>query len=410
MSRSPTALRRLGIAAVAAVTLGGLLPLAFTGAASANDNDPRLIVTGPGAPQPDQCETFTVTRHDADQAATPTATITITVSEDQPGSVTFCSTDGGTTTDNTTGDGDEATLQFTGAGESFTFGLLADEPLTASIIATATSGSGFAPGSLSATFAAPAATPTATVTASPSPTQDSGSGQPPPASASPSASPSASASASPSVSPSQTTSPPSSPTASPTDGNNRPPTPPGCLRAAEVMLARDVIIATGSSGVSVTATPNSFVELLAYTRPSTTFRVVRSGTTDANGNITFANLRPPANTRLVAQQRGCAFGRQKVLNVRTLLTLFVERNGTRTYTFSGRALPARPGGLIVSLYRVTGSGRQVLTSQTRADASTGRYVINRRFTGSGRFGFVVRTGQDLQNAPGSSNVRSLLVF
>lgn len=176
------------------------------------------------------------------------------------------------------------------------------------------------------------------------------------------------------------------------------------------MLSRDVIIATGRAGVSVTATPNSVVELFAYTRPSTTLRVVRTGTTDANGNITFADLRPPGNTRLVAQQRGCAFGRQKVLNVRTLLTLFVERNGPRTYTFSGRALPARPGGLIVSLYRVTNDGRQVLTSQARADSATGRYVINRRFTGSGRFGFVLRTGQDLRNAPGSSNIRSLLIF
>ena len=78
--------------------------------------------------------------------------------------------------------------------------------------------------------------------------------------------------------------------------------------------------------------------------------------------------------------------------------------------FSGDSLPARPGGLIVSLYRVTAEGRQVLTSQTRADDRNGQWRIERRFTGSGRFGFVVRTGQDLQNAPGTSNVRSTLVF
>ena len=86
------------------------------------------------------------------------------------------------------------------------------------------------------------------------------------------------------------------------------------------------------------------------------------------------------------------------------------RNGVRDYTFTGDSLPARPGGLIVSLYRVTDNGRQVLTAQTRADARTGDWRIDRRFTGTGRFGFVVRTGQDLQNAPGTSNVRSLLVF
>ena len=52
----------------------------------------------------------------------------------------------------------------------------------------------------------------------------------------------------------------------------------------------------------------------------------------------------------------------------------------------------------------------MLTAQTRANASNGDWRIDRRFTGSGRFGFVVRTGQDLQNAPGTSNVRSLLVY
>ena len=111
--------------------------------------------------------------------------------------------------------------------------------------------------------------------------------------------------------------------------------------------------------------------------------------------------------------RGCTTDAARfsvVLNVRTQLSLNVVRNGKQFYTFSGRALPARTGGLIVSLYRVTNDGRQILTSQTRASAATGQYVINRRFTGTGRFGFVVRTGQDLQNAPGASNVRSLLVF
>jgi hypothetical protein len=32
------------------------------------------------------------------------------------------------------------------------------------------------------------------------------------------------------------------------------------------------------------------------------------------------------------------------------------------------------------------------------------------FSGTGRFGFVVRTGQDVQNAPGTSRVRQTLVY
>ncbi len=209
------------------------------------------------------------------------------------------------------------------------------------------------------------------------------------------------------VTPTPTTSPTPTPTGSPTA------TPAQCAVPARVLLERDTIIATGSAGVSVTAAASSTVELFAYTRPSTTYRVVRTGTTDAAGRVTFPALRPPANTRLYAQVRGCTtnpVGGSVVLNVRTALSLFATRSGPRTYVFSGDSLPARRGGLIVSLYRVTASGQQVLTAQTRASATTGEWRINRRFLGTGRFGFVVRTGQDLQNAPGSSNVRPTIIF
>jgi len=52
----------------------------------------------------------------------------------------------------------------------------------------------------------------------------------------------------------------------------------------------------------------------------------------------------------------------------------------------------------------------VLTAQARGDAANGEWSLRHRFTGSGRFGVVVRTGQDLQNAPGASRVRSTLVY
>ena len=181
-----------------------------------------------------------------------------------------------------------------------------------------------------------------------------------------------------------------------------------CLRPTGLSLDRRTIVATGSARVTVQSAPHAPVDLYAYTRPATQFRLVRTGTTDANGLVAF-DLRPPANTRLYAQQRGCSPGPQVVLNVATALTLAVERTGTRTYLFSGDSLPARAGGLVVSLYRVAADGREVLTAQVRADAATGEWQLVRRFTGTGRFGFVVRTGQDLQNAPGRSNLRPLLV-
>jgi hypothetical protein len=151
------------------------------------------------------------------------------------------------------------------------------------------------------------------------------------------------------------------------------------------------------------------VELLAYTQPSRTYKVVRTATLGDSGVANFV-LKPPANTRIAGQQRGCAFGQSRVINVRTALSLAAVRNGARTYTFSGDSLPARRGGLIISLYRAMPNGQQVLTSQVRASETDGEWKLVRKFTGNGRFGFVVRTGQDVQNAPGTSNVRQTLVY
>lgn len=209
-----------------------------------------------------------------------------------------------------------------------------------------------------------------------------------------------------SASPSASASPTSSATPGPTGS-------PSCAVTPTVTLEFGTINATGSSGVTVNAPANSQIQLFAYSQPSTTYRVVRQATIDNTGTPAQFRITPPTNTRLYAQIVGCTTNpttASKVLNVRTTLSLNVTRTGVRAYRFFGDSLPARPGGLIVSLYRVTDSGQQILTAQTRASASTGDWVINRVFTGTGRFGFVVRTGQDLQNAPGASNVRSLLIF
>ncbi|MCW2613732.1 MAG: hypothetical protein JWN08_726, partial [Frankiales bacterium] len=195
---------------------------------------------------------------------------------------------------------------------------------------------------------------------------------------------------------------PASPSATPTAGT--------CTTPAQVTIQDATIIATGAGRLSVDAPANSIIELEAYTRPSTTYRVVRRAEINAAGDDAQFTITPPANTRLRARVVGCAFGDSKVMNVRTALSIFATRTGVKTYRFSGDSLPARPGGLIVSLYRVTASGSQVLTAQTRASATTGDWVINRTFTGTGRFGFVVRTGQDLQNAPGASNVRPTQIY
>ena len=75
-----------------------------------------------------------------------------------------------------------------------------------------------------------------------------------------------------------------------------------------------------TADVTVTASRGSTVDLLAYTRPSTTYSVVRSGVVGSNGTVSWG-IRPPRNTRLYAQQRGCQPGNQVVLGVRTTLSL-----------------------------------------------------------------------------------------
>jgi hypothetical protein len=175
-------------------------------------------------------------------------------------------------------------------------------------------------------------------------------------------------------------------------------------------LPQPRIVAMQQAAVEIRAAAGTVVDLLAYTRPATEYRVVRTGTAGPDGTLRFS-VRPPANTRLYAQRRGCPQQTTPVvLDVETALSLAATRVGSRSYEFSGDSLPARAGGLIVSLYRVEADGRQVLTGQARADTANGTWALLRRFTSSGRFGFVARTGQDLQNAPGRSNVRSTLVY
>ena len=194
----------------------------------------------------------------------------------------------------------------------------------------------------------------------------------------------------------------------PSSARSVPALPIPCATAT-VSLPVDTITATARAVVSISGSSGTTVDLLAYSRPSIEYDVVRTVTVGSDGKV-GVTVRPGTNTRLYAQQRGCTGGASVVLNVRTALTLAVTRTGTRSYTFSGRSIPARTGGLVVSLYRLGADGMPVLAGQTRANATTGAWSLPRTFGGTGRFDFVVRTGQDMQNAPGSSNVRSVLVY
>ncbi len=206
-----------------------------------------------------------------------------------------------------------------------------------------------------------------------------------------------------------TTAPATTAPATTAPATTAPPTtaPATCPAVAPVVLARQEILSGASAGVRVSGTPGSVVDLVAYTRPSTRYRTVRSARIGATG-VADLSLTPPSSTRMYQQQRGCDVGPSSVLRVRTTLSLDVRRTGAaRTYRFFGNSLPRRAGGLSVSLYRVTPSGAEVLTSRTRTDPRTGLWSITRTFTGTGRTRFVLRTAKDTANEAGASAVRTV---
>jgi len=218
-----------------------------------------------------------------------------------------------------------------------------------------------------------------------------------------------------------------SPTATPTSTAS--PTPSTACTAAQqnlpVRVNTPIINATGLASVTVTGAPsNGRIELQGYSQNhygTANFNndptpIDRSVTAGSDGSATISDLRPASNTRLRARVGGCPFAANalgSVINVRTQLTLQVVRTGTRKYTISGHSIPARPGGLIVNIYcdRCTSPGP--LIAQPRADQTTGEYKYSITFPAglaNSRVNLQARTGQDAQNAPGSSNIRNLLVY
>jgi hypothetical protein len=220
--------------------------------------------------------------------------------------------------------------------------------------------------------------------------------------------------ASPSASPSATSTATASPSASASTGT--------CTAAQgnlPVRVNTPTINATGLASVTITGAPaNGTVELQGYSQnhygtanftndPTPIDRTVTAG---SDGSVTISDLRPASNTRIRARVRGCQFGTGalgSVINVRTQLTLAARRTGTRTVVISGGSIPARPGGLIVGIYR-----GNTLIGQARASQTSGQYSVTLHFPASDqgqRINLTARTGQDAQNAPGQSNVRSLLI-
>ncbi len=174
---------------------------------------------------------------------------------------------------------------------------------------------------------------------------------------------------------------------------------------ADLALERTSIVPGERAGVTVAGPAGAPVELRAYSRPSTTYRVVRRAVLDGGGRTSFS-VTPGTNTRLFAScavPSGAADSTSssvsRVLEVRAVVSLSVVRNGVRDYTLQGRNLPRR-GGQLITVYRRSGS-REVILEQARTDSS-GTWRVRHRFTGTGTYTLLAARGAPSSTPPVSA--------
>lgn len=189
------------------------------------------------------------------------------------------------------------------------------------------------------------------------------------------------------------------------------PTPHADRACPTVTVAQPPTITSGQTVdlvVSVDRTSASSTATLIRESPAP--RALVRGVRTADRTVTFT-VRLGETHRFRAQAddgQGCLGGGDATFTapVRAAVAIAATRNAVRTYTFSGRVVPAR--GQDVTLYRVTADGSRVITSRTTV-APDGTYRIDRRFTGSGRFGFLTTVAATSANLSGSSPVRPTTV-
>jgi hypothetical protein len=369
--------KRIGIAVVAAATLGAGAPALLTAAPALAGPTTQLAITpATQTSAAGTCQSYTVTATDngAKPTDTPTVTVTLTQNPAYAGTIAFCDTTkstapgsaGNPTQSPSTGTASSAastsknfaTTVAQNGTVSATFGVYSSVAGAVDVRAALTSNAAVQSNIAKATFSAPSPSPSPSPTASRTPT----------------------------------------PTASPG-------------RVNPTLTVRTPVIAAGTTATLVaTGAANQQYALHCYTRPSTTYFVARSGTFDAAGNRVTFTLALGRNTRCFLRYTTGA-GQDTpsvVVNVRTVLSLSTVRLGTRTYLFQGRNLP-RVAGQLITLYRVDSAGNEIRTSNLVTDDS-GIYRVTRRFTGTGTFQFKVRTSQTMNNAAGVSNTITVRVF
>jgi hypothetical protein len=179
-------------------------------------------------------------------------------------------------------------------------------------------------------------------------------------------------------------------------------------------------------------TANATYELRCYSRPSTTYFTARTATAGASDTTLDFSILPGTNTRCYVRPAGdeANASNSVVINVHTSLSLSAYRDGVRMYHFQGTNLPRRSGQLI-TLYRwaradnngycdphvadndytATSTDPNCVAVRTAIAYTNDSNVwrIDRTFTGSGQFVFMAKSGQNLTNAAGVSNLRLTII-
>jgi hypothetical protein len=158
---------------------------------------------------------------------------------------------------------------------------------------------------------------------------------------------------------------------------------PSPAATTSVTLAPRRVVKGDPVRVSGTGGPGCSVQVLGYTRPNTTYRVIRTGTIGDNGSYAFT-LYPPSNTRVYAKSDGASDSRTTAVNVRFLVSMTVTRLGVRSYRFAGGVGPGA-AGVHVTVYRSSNAGN--LKVGTADTASNGAWSLVHQFSASGTVTF-----------------------
>jgi hypothetical protein len=188
--------------------------------------------------------------------------------------------------------------------------------------------------------------------------------------------------------------PPPPPSGDPSPTPSVPPPPPPTVENGS-----GVITAGRSASMSGFAEPGTEVVLLAYSRPSTEYYVVRRTTASETGAYSFV-VAPSTNTRLKVRVGGQESD-TVVIGVRTAISLRTVRTAPYTYTFTGQVIPRREGQL-VSVYAQTPAGNRLVGRGSVGP--DGVWRATHRFTVKGTYPLFASTTGDLTNYAGQSAV------